>query len=80
MAKKHFLFFDKQGNAVGVAEETSVVLPVEGKIGAETTQTIIATAGGTSDYREEIDASVYKDINDPSKKIGLKDFKVKNKK
>jgi hypothetical protein len=75
-----FVYFDDQGKAIGVGEELTMTDPVGGKLGGYTSQTVRATAGAFTERKQKVDDAVYRDINDPAKKLDLKDFKLAPKK
>lgn len=73
-----FLFFDSEGNAVGIGEKTRVTTEINSSAKKrEAVQTIIAANGYHAAREQKIDEATAKDIRDPSKKLSLSDFKIK---
>lgn len=75
--REKFLYFDEQGNAVGVGEETQIKEPAD-KPGAFVTQTIKAINGSFGSRKEVINDQLFEDIKDPSIEANLNDFKIDN--
>lgn len=70
-----YIYYDKQGNAVGVGEEAQFHASGP-KRGSVVTQDIHLTNGTFTSRKEKIDKATAKDIHDESKKLSLKDFKI----
>lgn len=70
---KNVLYFDDNGNAIGLATITEHQEKINSD---EVTQTISAGHGGESDRMEEIDQKTFDDIKNPDLKTSLKDFKI----